>query len=138
MGTSPETSAERSFRFWNDPGRRSRDSNSSAARSGIRAALVFEICPLSRNAAFDCAGRTLAERPAARAHRRIQSSGARVSQLSSRPTLGRTKSRAIPALTPTAFGVETVSAFLGRRRRRTHFRRRGSRCYVLLDEIPEG
>src|SRR5205807_6847575 len=98
MGTSPKASAERSFRFWNDPGRRPRDSNSPAAGPGIRAALVFEIRSLSRNASFGRAGQTFAKWQAARAHGGIQSTRAPVSELPSRATLGRTKSRALPPL----------------------------------------
>src|SRR6266480_931202 len=41
-------------------------------------------------------------------------------------------------LTPKPSELSIELASLGRRRARVRFRRRGSRCYVLLDEIPEG
>src|SRR5207245_6418121 len=134
MGPSPKTSTERPFCFWNDSGRRPRDSHSSAAGSSFRAAVVFEICPLSRNAALRRSGQSSAERKAACSHRGIQSARASISRLSSGAALGRTKSCPFTALTP----KPSELAFLGRRRWRARFRRRGSRCYVLLDEIPEG
>src|SRR5437763_2305821 len=138
MGTPPKTSTERPFCFWNDPGGRPRDSNPPVTGSGVRAALVFEIRALSRNASLGRAGQSFAEWQAARAHRGIQSTRAEISRLPSCAALGRAKSRALPALSPKHFGVEVALAFLGCRRQRTRFRRRGSRCYVLLDEIPEG
>src|SRR6266513_3107513 len=116
MGTSPKASAERSFRFWNDPGRRPRDSNPPATGPGIRAALVFEIRALSRNATLGRAGQTFAEWQAARAHRGIHSTRAEISRLPSCAALGRAKSRALPALSPKHFGVEVALAFLGWRR----------------------
>src|SRR5438477_12541064 len=124
MGASPKTSTEGPFCFWNDPGRRPHDSDSPAARSSVRAALVFEIYPLSRNVALSGSGQAFAERKAAGSHRGIQSARAPVLQLPSRATLGGTKSRAFSALD---------LAPLSRRRRRGSLRRRGSRCYVLLD-----
>src|SRR5215471_7310698 len=137
MGPPPQTSAEGPFCLWNDPGGRPRDSDSSPARSSIRAALVFEVRALSRNAALGSAGRNFTKRQAARAHRRIYPARAQVSQLPSGPPLGGAKSRALSALTP-AVELRTPSAFLGRALGRSRFRRRGSRYYVLLDEIPKG
>src|SRR6267143_524104 len=138
MGPSPKTSTERPFCFWNDSGRRPGDSHSSAAGSCFRAAVVFEICPLSRNAALRRSGQTSAQRKAACPHRGIQSARAPISRLSSGAALGRTKSCPFPALTPKPSELAIELASLGRRRWRARFRRRGSRCYVLLDEIPEG
>src|ERR1700737_1255168 len=138
MGPSPKTSTERSFCFWNDPGGGPRDSHPSPARSGIRAAVVFEIRALSRNASLCRSGQTFAEWQAARAHGGIQPTRAQISRLPSCAALGRTKSCPFPALTPKPFGVEVALAFLGCRHRQSCFRRRGSRCYVLLDEIPGG
>src|SRR5438270_2058857 len=137
MGAAPETSAEGSFRFWNNPGGGPRDSNSPPARSGIRAALVFEIRALPRNASLRYSGQTFAEWQATRPHGGIQSTRAQVSRLRSRAALGRTKSCPFSALTPKPSELRVALALLGGRRRRRAFRRRGSRCYVLLDEIPE-
>src|SRR5438046_4330563 len=137
MGPPSKTSPERPFCFWNDSGRRPRDSHSSVAGSSFRAAVVFEICPLSRNAALRRSGQTSAQRKAACPHRGIQSARAPISRLSSGAALGRTKSCPFPALTPKPSELAIELASLGRRRWRARFRRRGSRCYVLLDEIQE-
>src|SRR5260370_5665251 len=137
MGPSSKTSPERPFCFWNDSGRRPCDSHSSAAGSSLRAAVVFEICPLSRNAALRRSGQTSAQRKAACSHRGIQSARAPISRLSSAAALGRTKSCPFPALTPKPSELAIELASLGRRRWRVHFRRRRSLCYGLLDWIPE-
>src|SRR5438445_449579 len=110
MGAPPETSAERPFCFRNHSGRRSRHPDSPVTRSAVRAALVSEIRPLSRNAPFGRAGQNFAKRSAPGAYGGIQPARARVPQLLSRATLGRTKSRPLFALTSKSESSQRFSA----------------------------
>src|SRR5213078_1374776 len=55
LGPTTKASPERTFHFWHDSRGRSRHSDQSCAGSAIRAALVFALRALSRDAAFGCA-----------------------------------------------------------------------------------
>src|SRR6185436_1237131 len=82
VGTPAKASTERTIRFWHDTGRRSADSDQSCAGPAIRAAVVFTIRALSRDAAFSCAGRNALAKSTASSHGRIQSARAQISRLS--------------------------------------------------------
>ena len=70
------------------------------ARSAVRAALVPRVRALPRDAAFRGAGGNRFGGSPPHSHRGILSSRKSFPALSSRPPLGRRKSRALPALSP--------------------------------------
>ena len=52
VGTAAKTSPQRKFHLWHNPGGRSHHSNQSGAGPAFRAALVFALRALSRDASF--------------------------------------------------------------------------------------
>src|SRR6266404_1700668 len=118
-GLGPQTprTSERIFYFRDHPGRRSRHSYQSLARSALCPALVPRVHPVSRNVACGCAGQGVRRWAPLCAHRRIQSPRTRISLLQTCPTLGRGKSRTFSALGGPRF--DGVSPY---HRSRTHVR----------------
>ena len=104
LGPAPQRAAERIFHLRIHPGRRSRHSDSSAARSALCPAMVSRICALSRDAAFSGARRNEFSRSSSHSHGGILSPRTSFPALSSGASLGRRKSRALSCVeqpTPT-------------------------------------